>query len=190
MNLKITKDEKVFLGKWVLANGISWLLGIIVAIVLSYGIVNLFYPEDTNLVVGLCLGTIVTYSQWFILKQYFIISIWWIFSASIGIGLPFVLIFIFLELGGREISISEIEIIDQAILFFFCGLLTGLLQYKVLKSFSNKSAWWIIISGLAWGVSWFGLFLGGAILGLITGIALLYLLEFPEKAKRDELKTT
>ncbi|MFH1195423.1 MAG: hypothetical protein V1720_06900 [bacterium] len=183
MNLKFTKDKKDFLGKWVLANAISWPVGIIVSIGLSYGIVNLFYPKDTNLIVGFCLGTIVTITQWYIIKGHFNIGTWWIFSASIGIGLPFVIIFIFFELSEREISITEIEIIDQAILFFFCGLLTGILQYNVLKTFSNKSIWWIIISGLAWGISWFGLFLGGAILGLITGVALLYLLEFPEKTK-------
>jgi hypothetical protein len=33
MNLKFTKEEKRFLGKWVLANSISWPVGIIQCVV-------------------------------------------------------------------------------------------------------------------------------------------------------------
>ncbi len=56
MKVTLTKDEKRFLGQWVLASGIAWLVGIILAIVLSYTVVNYFYPRETNLIVGLCVG--------------------------------------------------------------------------------------------------------------------------------------
>lgn len=186
MNFKFTRDEKKFLGRLVFASGIAWPVGIIVAIVLSYGVVNLFYSKETNLIVGLCLGAVVAYSQWLIIKRYFKIGAWWIFAAAIGIGLPFVIEVILSELSESEISITEIEIIDQAILLFVGGLVTGLLQYNIFKSLTPKFRWWIIISPLAWGIGWFGLILGGIIFGAITGITILRLFKLPVKVDLDK----
>jgi len=179
MYLKLTKFEKKFLGRWVLANSISFPVGIIVAIVLSYAVVNLFYPKETNLIVGICLGGIVGFSQWFVLKKYIKIGIWWIFSCSIGIGIPFIVAVVIFELTGTDPSIVGVEIIDHGIVMFIGGLITGLLQVRMVSDFSSKGIWWIIISGFAWGIGWFGLILGGAVLGLISGIALLKIYEFP-----------
>ena len=174
------------MGRWVLANIIAWPVGIIIAIVLSYTIVNLFYPEETNLIVGICLGAVVAYSQQLIIKRYFKISAWWVFAAAIGIGLPVVIDSIVFELTGNDISITEIEIIDAAIVFFIGGLLTGLLQYNLFKSLTPKFIWWITISAFAWGLGWFGLMLGGLIHGLITGIAVLRLFELPVQVDLDK----
>lgn len=186
MNLKFTKDERKFLGKWVLTNSIAWPIGIIVAIVLSYGIVNQFYHKETNLIVGLCLGAVVASSQWLVIRRYFKIGIWWIFAAGLGIGLPFILEVLISELSGNEIGMTGIEIIDQAMLLFIGGVITGLLQFNIFKSLASKFKWWIIISAFAWGIGWFGLFFGGLILGLTTGIAILRLFELPVQVNTDK----
>ncbi|MEN8191832.1 MAG: serine/threonine protein kinase [Bacteroidota bacterium] len=183
MNFKFTQNEKKFLGRFVLATGIAWPVGFIVAIVLSYGVVNLFYPKETNLIAGLCLGAAVAYSQRLVIKRYFKISTWWIFAAAIGIGLPFIIEFIFFELSGNKIIIIENDFIDPVIYLFVGGLITGLLQYKIFKSFTSKFRWWIIISPLAWCIGWPINMLGGVINGLITGIAILRLFELPVHAK-------
>lgn len=188
MNLKFTQDEKKFLGRWVLANGIGWPVGFIVAIILSYGVVNLFYSKETNLIAGLCLGAGVGYSQWFIIKKYFKMSAWWIFAAAIGIGLPFIIDVIYFELSGNEIGITEIEIVDQAIALFIGGLLTGLLQYNMFKSLTPKYIGWIFISALAWGTGWFGLIFGGVILGLISGISILRIFKLQVQNDSDKGK--
>ncbi|MFA6598142.1 MAG: hypothetical protein WCS69_10495 [Ignavibacteriaceae bacterium] len=177
MNLKFTKTEKQFLGRLVLATGIAWPVGIILAIVLSYAVVNQFYPKETNLIVGLCLGALVGYSQWFVLKKYFKISTWWIWASTIGIGLPFVAEVNYLEFSGSENSLIKSEFLGQIIVLSIGGLLTGLFQLKIIKALSKRSIRWIIISTLAWGISWAGFFLGGVILGLIIGLAMLRLLE-------------
>ena len=68
------------------------------------------------------------------------------------------------------------------------GLITGLLQFRLVTSISKRGAWWIVISTLAWEVAWLAcintgvigiFFAGGILLGLVTGIALLWLLRFP-----------
>jgi hypothetical protein len=179
MALKLTQDEKKFLSKGLLANGIAWLVGIILAIVLSYTVVNLFYPKETNLIVGICLGAVVGYSQWLVLKKYFKPGVWWILAAAIGIGLPFVVIFVLYEINGVEVEFTGMEILDQAILLFMGGFLTGLLQFNIFKALSPKYAWWIIISTFAWGIGWFGLILGGLVLGLIAGFPILRLFSLP-----------
>jgi len=177
MNLKFTKIEKQFLGRLVLVTGIAWPVGIILAIVLSYAVVNQFYSKETNLIVGFCLGAVVGYSQWFVLKKYFKVSRWWILATTIGIGLPFVAEVIHLEFGGSGNDLVKSELLSQIIILSVGGLLTGLLQLKIIKSLSKRSIRWIIISTLAWGISWAGFLLGGVILGLITGLAMLRLLE-------------
>jgi hypothetical protein len=131
---------------------------------------------------------VVVDAQWFILKRYFKIGAWWIFAAAIGVGLPFVIVVILFEQNANEISITEIEIIDQAILLFVGGLVTGLLQYNIFKSLTPKFRWWIIISALAWGIGWFGIILGGIIFGLLSGITILRLFKLPVKDDLDKGK--
>jgi len=187
MNLKFTKTEKKFLGRLVLATGIAWPVGIILAIVLSYAVVNQFYPKETNLIVGICLGAVVGYSQWLIMKKYFKISTWWIWASTIGIGIPFVAEVIYVEFGGSENGLIKSELLGQIFTLCIGGLLTGLLQIKIIKSLSKRSIWWIIISTLAWGISWAGLFLGGVILGLIIWFTILRLLEISVQDELDKV---
>ena len=80
-------------------------------------------------------------------------------------------------LGGSGNDLVKSELLSQIIILSVGGLLTGLLQLKIIKSLSKRSIRWIIISTLAWGISWAGFLLGGVILGLITGLAMLRLLE-------------
>jgi len=180
MNIKFTKEEKKFLGKLVLSVGIAWPLGFISSIILSYSIINLFYPKDTNLIVGICLGAVVAFSQWLILRKYFRINVWWIFAATIGMGIPFIVEFILFEFGGNEFNFWGIEIFGPAIVLFLGGILTGLLQFNILKPHTIRHAWWILISALAWGIGWFGFMWGGGIIiGLITGITFLRIFNLP-----------
>jgi hypothetical protein len=88
MNLKFTQDEKEFLGRMAIGTGIAWPVGFIAAIILSCGVVNLFYPKDTNLIVGFCLGPFVAFSKRFILNKYFKVGTRRVFAAVIGIGVP------------------------------------------------------------------------------------------------------
>ena len=196
MNSEIKQVEKRFLGQWVLATSIGWPVGIFLAFLLSYGVVNLFYPKETNLILGLCLGAGVGYSQWHIINKYFKISAWWIWASAIGIGLPFVVEVLLDELGGVEYGLVN-DILGQFITGVIGGLLIGLLQINVVKSLSKKGIWWIFISPLAWGISWLsteiaevvGIFIiGGVVHGAITGIAFLWLLKFPVQGDIDKVE--
>ena len=67
-------------------------IGLFIAIILSYTVVNIFHPEETNLILGLGIGFSVGISQWFVLKKYLKISKWWMIIPCIFIGIPFAIL--------------------------------------------------------------------------------------------------
>ena len=194
MNSEIKQVGKKFLGQWILATSIGWPVGMFLAFLLSYEVVNLFYHKETSLIIGLCLGAVVGFSQWNIINEYSKISAWWIWASAIGIGLPFVVDVLLVELVGVE-SVLKNDILGRFITGVIGGLLIGLLQINVVKSLSKKGIWWIVISPLAWGISWLStaigagvgdFIIGGVVLGAITGIAILWLLQFPVQGDIDK----
>lgn len=164
----------IFLGKWVLVTTIVWPVGVVVSFIVPHMAEIIF--GKTNFLVGLSFGAVVGYAQWFVLKTQIPRSSWWGLSCTIGMGIPFMVLNI-----------------DLRVLVILGGLLTGLLQIRVLIPYSTKSNWWIlatpIASPIGWGLCWlsvagsdvslWGLGLGGVILGVITGSAILCILKFP-----------
>lgn len=200
MNLEIKQVGKKFLGQWILATSIGWLIGSFVGFALASIIIEDVIGSGVlgeilgYFMFGAGLGAGVGYSQWHIIHKYFKISAWWIWASAIGIGLPFVIDVLLVELVGVEYELKN-DILDQLITGVICGLLIGLLQINVVKSLSKKGIWWIVISPLAWGISWLsreiadvvGFFIiGGVVLGAITGIAILWLLQFPVQGDIDK----
>lgn len=182
--------QRQFLIRWVLWVSIAWPVGGILAIILSYTIVNLFYPEETNLIVGLVIGGTVGFAQWLVLKKLVKMSGWWILACAIGIGLPIIMASIQFEIIGNESGLIESEFLGRLILGVLGGLLTGLLQLKLLIPHSKKALWWIAINIVAWGLCFLLtasdspltmllLLFGGVLLGAITGIGILWLLKIP-----------
>jgi hypothetical protein len=64
--------------RWLASNTIAWPLELLVAIILSHLIVNIFHPEETNLIVSLCLGLGIGFAQWQVLKTLMRINILWL----------------------------------------------------------------------------------------------------------------
>lgn len=168
------KFKKNFFLYWMLAVSFSWPLSIILAIILSYLIINPFYPKETNLIVGLCLGGTTGFAQWILLKKYFKISIWWVFASAIGIGIPVALIVICEEMGIILPELLKNENLSLVLVGCIGGLLTGVLQMPVLKTVTKNSIWWIPTCAVCWGAALFpGIFISGFILvvgGLIMGL--------------------
>lgn len=174
------KIKKRFLGEWILAVSIAWPAGVFMAIILSETIVNLFYPEETNLIVGLCIGGATGFAQWLVLKKSFKVSIWWIFASAIGFGIPFSVLVILEETGTVLPEPLNNENLNVFIVGCIGGFLTGLLQMPVFKSISKYSGWWVAISSIGWGISMLStVMVGGVILGVLTGFSVLWLLKFP-----------
>ena len=189
MSPESNQIETHFLRKWIIATGIAWPVGMIVSIIVAY-IVNIIYPKETNLVVGLVTGAIVGYSQWFVLKRQHKASSFWGLACSIGMGLPFIVVVILAEAGVDFSDLPGGEFLGRIGIGVIGGLLSGLLQVRVLRKYYVKARWWVLVSAAGWGLCWLassigaswvtliGFLLGGFILGLVTGLGLLWIQKF------------
>lgn len=176
---------------WLVGNTIAWPLGLLLAIILSHLIVNIFHPEETNLTVGLCLGISIGFAQWMVLKKLAKVSLWWIVVPGIGIGFPYAWVTFYLESGNSLPLLFTIENAFMAIMLFICGAIVGLIQthFKSLKI--SKSYIWILLSGIAWSISiTLNSFLySGLLIGLVTLPAFLLLLNQSHFSYLDETTT-
>ena len=184
MNTENNQLKKGFFLKWIISNGFGWLIGVIGSFILSHLVVNIFYPKETNLIVGLCIGAGVGYAQWFVLKGMIKISSMWGLASTICIGIPFIAFEIMDENGYDTSSFhGDFEFLYRLIFGLIIGFVIGLLQLQLLKPYFKTAAWWIAGSTVGWGICFLasslpmpyallGILLGGILLGMITGYTL------------------
>ena len=118
-----------------------------------------------------------------LLKKYFHVPTFWMFSLVIG--------FVFAELVAGFV-LWKLEIyrglinlfntdhhLPEASIFALAGLISGILQYRFLKPCGKGRFYWIIASTLGWGLlilstfpGLYGFILGAILYGLITGFVL------------------
>lgn len=177
--------EKLFLWKWILYTFISFPVGLFLSFPLAY-LINIIYPKETNLVVGICIGAAAGYSQWLVLRKNVPIKSFWGLASGIGIGIPFILTVVLNETGIKVQDISENNITGWLLTGVIGGLLSALLQWPLLKPFFRKAGWWLAINPAGWGVSFLtiqltgrsvlaGSGIGAILLGVITGIGILWI---------------
>ena len=167
------KFDKQFLIRWLTANFIAWPIGLILAIILSYSIVNIFHPKETNLIVGFGIGVSVGFAQWFVLKNIINLTKWWIVASGLGIGIPYATLILLKESNVLLPSLFNIEGFYWGMTYFASGAIVGIIQMKMLRTIFSNSYLWIIISCIAWGLalSLNSFLISGIIIGLITALA-------------------
>jgi hypothetical protein len=167
-------------GRWLLATVIGWGVGIIFAIVLSYAVVNLFHPEETNLIVGLCVGAGVGSAQ-VIASRRMISSRWgWVLGTIAGIGIPYTINVLLAEGWLGTIQVSKIWLV---LIVIVAGVLAGVLQVASLMRHTLRARWWIWTSVITWCVTWFisltlhdpGFIVGVLAYGSMSGAILIWL---------------
>jgi len=177
-SLKINPSLKPVIN-WLIANTIAWPLGLLLAIILSYLIVNFFHPEETNLIVGLGVGIAIGFAQWQVLKKLISSGVLWIVVTGIGIGFPYAWVIVHIESGKNLPLLFNTEGVFMAILFFVCGAFVGLIQSQLILIKMTKSYIWILLSGIAWSISiTLNSFLfSGLVIGLVTLTAFILILK-------------
>lgn len=163
--------------RWVIATIIGWVVGTCAAIMLSHLVVNLVYPKETNLIVGLCLGAAVSLSQKIAVRRQITLARSWVWGAMVGIGIPFVVVVLLDEVrpGAGESW--------WLLLLIAGGAICGLLQSPALRSHTSRVDWWVLASTVSWSLAWFisrvggvaGFLGGGAVLGAASCGVLLWL---------------
>ena len=145
---------------WALYNLSAWYLSFIFSIILSYTVVNIFHPEETNMLLGFGAGLCIGFVQWLLLKKKSDIQIFWIVAHALGIGIPYALGILILE-GDIEVATT----LDQKIILFITcissGVLCGILTLKQFKHLSSSPVTAAAIYSLIWAVSLVSMFWGG-----------------------------
>lgn len=166
--------------RWLIASVIGWVVGLILAIVLSYAVVSLFYDETTNLIVGLVLAAGVGLAQMIAVRKVLPLTWRWVWGAAAGIGLPFVIAVVI-----DEMWFSEAETFEAGFVIVGAvgGALAGLIQHVTLKPHTSRAKWWILASPVSWALAWAtniligeaGIIVGGIVLGAVSGAMLIWI---------------
>jgi hypothetical protein len=185
--------------KWTLHHTWAILVSYIISIVVLLIIHGSFgfsmnddgtYFSNTLMHIGsgfiLALGTGILQKE--LLKKYFPISFFWVLSLIIGFVLAEILAGIVLwklEIYRGLINIfNNTNHFPEASIFALAGLISGILQFRLLRPYYKKRIYWIVSSVLGWSIlilsTYLGLFsfiLGAILYGAITGLAFYRILE-------------
>ena len=175
------RDETLglsFWGRWVLASAVAWVVGMLGAIVLSYALVNPFYPEETNLIVGLCMGAAVGWAQARAARPWFVPGRGWTLGAMVAMGVPFIFFVIFDEMGISTESGSGMWLMGA--LVTIGGITGAVLQSRALRSVSSRAGLWVLGALISWGVAWpvdglLGFPSGGLAMGAVGGGLMIWI---------------
>ena len=168
-------------GRWFLGTLIGWFVGVLLAIGLSYVVAALFSAEETNLIVGLVLGAVVTFAQLVAVRGVLSLTSRWVWGAAVGLGVPFIVAVVASAIWPSVAGASDTWLILVALAG---GALAGSLQAPALRGSTARALWWIPASLVSWGVAWLAsvawteaaLVLGGAVLGAVSGALLIWVL--------------
>ena len=171
--------------RWLTATFLGWLLGVVFIIMLS-SILDSIGIEGMQFYLGVGMGGGVGLAQWFFFRRQGFLNGHWIWTSLSGMGIP--LVFFDLLAAGMAHKL--------AVSIAIGALLTGILQYHLLKRSFPKAFLWMPACFLGWTLAvgtvfiidytnqlkpWvsnnillalINLFLilaGGIVLGLITG---------------------
>ena len=139
----------------------------------------------TETFMGLGIGII----QWQMLRKIIHIHKRWIFTVALGFILSELLVGYLLISTGQsraDFRFLEQNTISETLIFLFAGLVTGLIQYSVLRLRFRKSGMWVWVSCLAWGlailptqVNIYAIFGGAMLYGIITSAAMIHIIHKP-----------
>ncbi|HOX76112.1 MAG TPA: hypothetical protein PLB27_15430 [Bacteroidales bacterium] len=203
----LTKKEKLgFFTRWTLLSfgiiPVSYMVSLII-VLLVHGVFGFSqmeggtYLSQTVMQVagGAVIGLGAGLYQKSLLKKVFKVSWAWIYACMVGFAVTELIVCLILwrmNINRYELRFIESNPLPEALFFACAGLLTGFLQWPLLRRYFLRSIYWVPASTLGWGIciliTYFtgmvlkgGLsiltFIFGALLyGLITGGTLMWVL--------------
>lgn len=179
-----------FFRRWVWATFVGWIIGLIGGFVAAH-VAEIFLGRVTQFALGVGLGLAVAYFQGRLLaKMIASAKTWaWTWAGLMGMGVAFIVWDIADAVGVGEPFLKHwIQILG--------GLLTGILQWRLLRPHYRHAAWWVLACVAGWELAFltgdlpyflgFGenalfvvaaMLLPGVMLGVVTGGVLVWLLE-------------
>lgn len=170
--------------RWLKATTLGWLLGFVLVVILAIAWDQV--GGGAQFMVGIGMGAGVGFTQARIVEEWMGRPSRWIWSTTVGMGLPFLLWDLGVGLGADAVFSLPLCVLAGS-------LFVGVLQGRLLRVGFHRTTWWIPASIVGWGlpvaamavgdsgvlsgagaiVSVVAMFLGGAVLGVVTGKTLV-----------------
>ena len=182
------KVEDRRLGGWVRATFLGWLLGF-VGLLVGIAVAEMIVPWESQFAVGVGMGWGVAFVQGRWLAKRVESAKGWVWAGLLGLGLPFIVFDIVDAVGGQLPHRLLWDVTSGA-------LLTGYLQWRVLRRNTKRAGWWVPACVVGWGgallavdlphllgytdsalVNLAAILSGGVVLGLVSGGVLVWLLK-------------
>lgn len=198
-DIKIAFSKK----RWILFMCFAWIVGFFAILIFS-GLSESIGIKDTQFVLGLGMGTSISFFQMRLLKKQIDVGFLWLFIAALGMSLPFLIND--LTDGILNADDSSVNLLLQVV---YGSLISGIGQFFILRKNFSKSWLWIVASVLAWTIPalmlgvidaydtqttgrlaalFINLFLilgGGPVYGIITGFFIKVILSHEEKGPQS-----
>ncbi len=188
--------------QWVLASTVGCFLGFLIVFILD--MLTILIVEDviesgvlvvllSSSMLGAALGSVVSGMQWLVMRRHVSRAGRWVlastagFAVAVGGGYGTAVVAF-----GYSVGVGEAFVrVGGTVVVALGGVVTGILQWLVLRAQVSRAGWWVLASTVGWGLSMavmvalgpylaiFGGLVGGAVLGAITGGALVWLLRQP-----------
>jgi hypothetical protein len=139
--------NRAFLLRWTRVTFYGWLLGFGIMAVLLF-VWDLAGIGNVQFIVGLSIGLGTAIAQRSILKSHLPNSNSWVWTGAIGMTIPFAMIDVF-----GAVSDSGADWLGMEGAAAIGGILTGLLQRRVLQETVPNANLWIILSTIGWTLS-------------------------------------
>jgi hypothetical protein len=134
----------------------------------------------------LALGTGIMQRE--LLNKYFPVSFFWVVSLIIGFVVAESVAGIVLwklEIYRGLINIFNTEVhFPESLIFAFAGLISGIIQFRLLQPYYHKRFYWIIANTVGWALlilstylSIYAFILGAILYGAVTGFAFYRIME-------------
>lgn len=141
-----TEIPAKFISKWYVATLIGWIIGFVGVIIVAVSLESIGVG-NFQFFIGICIGFGVGYMQGRLLNKVVKVDLKWMWASVIGMGLAFVIT----EFGSAIWTLIPEYNLNYAVALG--GLLVGISQFRVIRKFSGRAAWWIVINFLSWTLS-------------------------------------
>lgn len=145
---RVSDNKLALWGRWLWANIWSWTVAMPISLL---AVAILFQGDYTSVgstvAYWAVIGAITGFAQASVLRSHISLPGWWIVVSSIGGAIGY-------WVSGLGMLATEWRLVGLIL-----GTTTGIAQWVMLQRHVERAWWWLLASGVGWGVAWISAFL-------------------------------
>jgi hypothetical protein len=135
----------LFLPSWVLVSTAGWIIAVLSGVGIGFLVANVAGEFLIYVLFTSALGVVVGLSHWLILRRCITLSTRWIMASAVGLALAGAGICLFFSSGFKTWGCGSIMALG--------GIVSGALQWFILRQKVTAAGWWVLASGIDWGLA-------------------------------------